>query len=56
MVASRTLDPRVVRVARVVRVVCTWDTKNRRSLLLGVYAGGSKRPQSGYISVTSSKL
>ena len=33
-----------------------WDTKNRRSLLPGVYARGRKRPHSGYINVTCSGL
>ena len=32
------------------------DTKNRRPLLPGVYARGSKRPHSGYINVTCSGL
>ena len=72
MVVSRTLDPRVVSsnpsqsvsCARVpgqntttnYRCLLGYDTENCRSLLLAVYARGSKRPQSGYISVTSSKL
>ena len=68
--ASRTLDPRVVRsspgrsVTRacvpgqntlplMARVFSDRTLENRRSLLPGVYARGSKRPHSGYINVTN---
>ena len=49
-------DVRLCSWARHFTTICPcllgYDTKNRRSLLPGVCARGSKRPHSGYINVT----